>query len=42
MVLALPMSCARFSESVNQSGTMFSTDRWLLPRLERLNKLKWA
>jgi hypothetical protein len=28
-----------FSESVNRPGTIFSTERWLLPRLERLTEL---
>ena len=28
-----------FSESVNQPGMMFSTERWLLPRLGRLREL---
>src|SRR4051794_2809116 len=33
------MADALRSESVNRPGTMFSTDRWLLPRLERLRNL---
>jgi hypothetical protein len=28
-----------FSESVNQPGTIFSRDHWLMPKLERLCKL---
>ena len=28
-----------FSDSVNRPDTMFSTECWLLPRLERLKKL---